>query len=66
MSYRIMARSTERSTGLTRPTARQALQAVRSLSDDGFRLTAIIDDDGDAVPVEELETLARNEDRPAR
>lgn len=66
MSYRIMARSTERSTGLTRPTARQALQAVRSLSSDGFRLTAIIDDDGDAVPVETLEELARNEDHPVR
>lgn len=66
MSYRIMARTTERSTGITRPTALQALQAVRSLSGDGFRLTAIIDDDGDAVPVEKLEEIARGEDHRAR
>ena len=61
MTYRIVARNADASTGIAKPTAAEALQAVRKLSGDGFRLTAIIDDDGDAVPVERLEELARVE-----
>lgn len=61
MTYRIVARNSDASTGIAKPTATEALQAVRQLSGDGFSLTAIIDDDGDAVPVETLEELARHE-----
>ena len=61
MTYRIVARNSDASTGVAKPTAAEALQAVRQLGDDGFRLTAIIDDDGDAVRVEALEELARRE-----
>ena len=61
MTYRIVARNSDASTGIAKPTAAEALQTVRQLRGDGFRLTAIIDDDGDAVPVETLEQLARHE-----
>ena len=61
MTYRIVARNSDASTGIAKPTAAEALQTVRQLGDDGFRLTAIIDDDGDAVRVEALEELARSE-----
>ncbi|WP_237476812.1 hypothetical protein [Lichenibacterium dinghuense] len=61
MTYRIVARNSDASTGIAKPTAAEALQAVRQLSGEGFSLTAIIDDDGDAVPVETLEELARHE-----
>ena len=61
MTYRIVARNSDASTGVAKPTATEALQAVRQLNGAGFRLTAIIDDDGDAVPVETLEELARRE-----
>ena len=58
MSYRIVARNSDASTGVVKPTAAEALQAVRELRGEGFRLTAVIDDDGDAVPVKTLEELA--------
>lgn len=58
MSYRIVAHSSGASTGIAKPTALAALQAVRELHGEGFHLKAIIDDDGDAVPVEQLEELA--------
>ena len=61
MTYRIVARNAAASTGIAKPTAAEALQTVRQLSGEGFHLTAIIDDDGDAVPVERLEELARHE-----
>ncbi|RYC33945.1 hypothetical protein D3273_01465 [Lichenibacterium minor] len=61
MTYRIVARNSDASTGIAKPTAAEALQAVRQLHGAGYRLTAIIDDDGDAVPVETLEELARRE-----
>ena len=61
MTYRIVARNAATSTGIAKPTAAEALQAVRQLRGDGFHLTAIIDDDGDAVQVETLEELARHE-----
>ena len=61
MSYRIVARSSGASTGISKPTAIEALQAVRELRGEGFHLTTIIDDDGDAVPVETLEALAGRE-----
>lgn len=65
MTYRIVARNDDASRGVAKSTAAEALQAVRQLSGDGFRLTAIIDDDGDAVPVELLEELARHEAGPS-
>ena len=58
MSYRIVARNSDASTGIAKSTAVEALQAVRELHREGFHLTAIIDDDGDAVSVEALEELA--------
>lgn len=61
MTYRIVARNSDAAKGIAKPTATEALQAVRQLCGDGFRLTAIIDDDGDAVPVETLEEIARHE-----
>ena len=62
MSYRIVARNSDASTGIAKPTALEALQAIRKLRGEGFHLTAVIDDDGDAVPVKKLEELAANED----
>ncbi|MGI3900854.1 MAG: hypothetical protein ACRYGP_30885 [Janthinobacterium lividum] len=61
MSYRIVARNSDASTGIARSNARDALQTVRELRGEGFELTAIIDDDGDRVPVEALERLAVTE-----
>ena len=61
MSYRIMARNADASTGVAKPTAVEALQAIHELRGDGYDLTAIIDDDGDAVPVGKLEELAASE-----
>ena len=61
MSYRIVARNSDASTGIAKPTAIEALQAVRELRGRGFHLTAIIDDDGDAVSGEALEELASTE-----
>ena len=58
MSYRIVAQNSGASTGVAKPTAIEALQAVRQLHGEGFYLKAIINDDGDAVPVEYLEELA--------
>lgn len=58
MSYRIVAQNSGASTGIAKPTAIEALRAVRQLHGEGFDLKAIIDDDGDAVPVEHLEALA--------
>ena len=61
MSYRIMARNAEASTGIAKPTATEALRALRELLGAGFQLTAIVDDDGDNLPVERLAELARTE-----
>ncbi len=61
MSYRIVARNSDASTGIAKQTALEALQAIRELRDEGFHLTAVIDDDGDAVPVQKLEELAATE-----
>ena len=61
MSYRIVARNSDASTGIAKPTALEALQAIRELRGEGFHLTAVIDDDGDAVPVKKLEELAATE-----
>jgi hypothetical protein len=61
MTYRIVARSSDASTGIAKSSARDALQAIRELGGAGFELTAIIDDDGDRVEVEVLEQLARTE-----
>ncbi len=61
MSYRIVARNSDASTGIAKSNAREALRAVRELRGEGFELTAIIDDDGDRVPVETLERLAVTE-----
>ena len=61
MSYRIMARTPDTSTGFAMPTAAEALRALAELLGAGFQLTAIVDDDGDNVPVERLAELARAE-----
>ena len=61
MSYRIMARSSATSTGFAKPTAAEALQALTALLSAGFVLTAIVDDDGDNLPLERLAELARAE-----
>ena len=61
MSYRIMARSSDASTGVAMPTAAEALQALVELLGAGFELTAIVDDDGDNLPFERLAELARTE-----
>jgi phage-related tail protein len=66
MSFRIMARSTDSTTGFAKRTAAEALQAVRELSGEGFQLTAVIDDDGNAVPMHRLEELAATEAAPSR
>ena len=63
MSYRIVAQNSGASTGVAKPTAVEALQAVRQLHGEGFYLKAIINDDGDAVPVEHLAELAEIEDQ---
>ena len=65
MSFRIMARHSGAFTGIAKPTAVEALQTVHELLGDGFDLTAIIDDDGDVVPVGKLEELAASEVSPA-
>ncbi len=61
MTYRIVARSNDSSTGIAKSNAREALRTVRELDGEGFELTAIIDDDGDRVAVETLERLAVSE-----
>ena len=61
MSFRIVARNTDSTTGFTKQTAVEALQAVLDLRGEGFQLTAVIDDDGDAVPMHQLEELAVTE-----
>lgn len=61
MSFRIVARNTDSTTGFTRQTAVEALQAVLDLRGEGFELTAVIDDDGDTVPMHQLEELAVTE-----
>ena len=61
MSYRIMARTADASTGFAMPTATEALAALTELFGAGFELTAIVDDDGDNVPLDRLAELARTE-----
>ena len=61
MSYRIMARNDETRTGVAKATAAEALTALEDLLRGGFELTAVIDDDGDNVPVERLASLANEE-----
>jgi hypothetical protein len=63
MSYRIVAQNSGALKGIAKATAIEALRAVRQLRGEGFHLKAIIDDDGDAVPVESLEALADAEGR---
>ena len=61
MSYRIVARNNDASTGVAKSNAQDALRAIRELDGEGFELTAIIDDDGDRVAMETLERLAVSE-----
>jgi hypothetical protein len=61
MTYRIVARNSDASTGIAKSNAQEALRTIRQLDGEGFELTAIIDDDGDRVAVETLERLAVSE-----